>query len=335
MFEHRSLKLPIALGVIMIVLVVVLIVGWVMLTVIGVIRETENAPMYWTLLSVGSTVLAAVLLGIVMYLTLSVKAISLNRRQSNFVDSVTHELKSPIASLKLCLQTLTRHSVDDRQPAGLPPIHAGRRGTAGPLDQPTARRGTVAKSPSDGDLEAVDVAAVIRGCIDTVCLRYRVDADAVELDLKPVFVQARRVDIDLIFRNLIDNAIKYAGNPPQVTVDMESIRGDRLQVRVTDNGRGIPRGQRRHIFGRFVRLGSELERDKQGTGLGLHIVHTLVRQLRGRIRVRDRRYGCRDRVRSRVADGGQAPCRRHWKPHRVNTMRGENECRDERADRTS
>jgi signal transduction histidine kinase len=62
-------------------------------------------------------------------------------------------------------------------------------------------------------------------------------------------------------------------------------------VRIADNGRGISPPQRRNIFGRFVRLGSELERDKPGTGLGLYIVRTLVDRLRGRIRVRDRDDG--------------------------------------------
>ena len=115
MFERRSLKLPIALGVSMIVMLVALIVGWVLLTVFGALRESDRAPLYWTLLSVGSSVLAAVLVGVVMYLTLSIKAINLNRRQSNFIDSVTHELKSPIASLKLYLQTLSLRQIDEAE----------------------------------------------------------------------------------------------------------------------------------------------------------------------------------------------------------------------------
>jgi signal transduction histidine kinase len=120
-----------------------------------------------------------------------------------------------------------------------------------------------------------------------VCLHHGIDAATIRQDLQPACVQARRVDVELIFRNLIDNAIKYAGTPPAVSVEMQIPRDGRLRIRVTDNGRGIPRRLRRRIFGRFVRLGSELERDKQGTGLGLYIVHTLVRQLRGRIRVLD------------------------------------------------
>jgi signal transduction histidine kinase len=62
-------------------------------------------------------------------------------------------------------------------------------------------------------------------------------------------------------------------------------------IRISDNGRGISAAQRRKIFGRFVRLGSELERDKPGTGLGLYIVRTLVHRLGGRIKVKDRDKG--------------------------------------------
>ena len=91
----------------MILLIIALIVGWILLTT-GVI-----AKLNWTLLSVGTVFLAIVLAGVITYLTLSIKAINLSRRQSNFIDSVTHELKSPIASLKLYLQTMDKREVSD------------------------------------------------------------------------------------------------------------------------------------------------------------------------------------------------------------------------------
>ena len=93
------------------------------------------------------------------------------------------------------------------------------------------------------------------------------------------------MDLEIIFRNLIDNAVKYAGQPPKVEVPLRPAdrrRPGRVIVQVADNGRGIPHHLRRKIFGRFVRLGLELEREKPGTGLGLYIVRTLVRRLRGR-----------------------------------------------------
>ena len=94
-----------------------------------------------------------------------------------------------------------------------------------------------------------------------------------------------------IFRNLIDNALKYGGDPAEVEITVRPKKPEHVWVRVTDNGRGIPVSQRWRIFMRFVRLGSELERDKPGTGLGLYLVQTLVDRLKGRIRVRDREGG--------------------------------------------
>src|SRR6185369_8079413 len=99
-----------------IVLVVALTVGWVIVSALAALKS-EHSGIYWTLLAIGATFLVLVLVGVVLYLVLSVKAIRLNQRQSNFIDAVTHELKSPIASLKLYLQTLTRHHVTAEQQA--------------------------------------------------------------------------------------------------------------------------------------------------------------------------------------------------------------------------
>ena len=95
----------------------------------------------------------------------------------------------------------------------------------------------------------------------------------------------------MIFRNLIDNAVKYAGSPPEVEVRLTRSDNNRAIVCVEDNGRGIPPAMRRKVFGRFVRLGKELQRDRPGTGLGLYIVRTLVGRMRGKVRALDRPQG--------------------------------------------
>ena len=109
----------------------------------------------------------------------------------------------------------------------------------------------------------------------------------VELRLQPAVMQARSNDLEMIFRNLIDNAIKYSSPQPKVEVELH-VRDGRITTRISDNGPGIPINLRRKIFGRFVRLGNELERKQAGTGLGLFIVRQLVRRMRGKITVRGR-----------------------------------------------
>jgi len=291
MSPRRHLGLPITLAIVMIVLLVVLTVGWVLLAVSGALSEKGYPALYWTILTVGTTFMVLLVVGVVLYLVLSVKAINLNRRQSNFIDSVTHELKSPIASMKLYLQTLNLRQVGHEQQSDfyrymLEDVHRldhliNQMLDAGRLE--TGRR--------DGEVEDVALAGLLRECAATVCLRYRVPSDIVRLDLQPCVVRARRVDLEMIFRNLIDNAVKYAGSQPEVEVTLRPESDGCTLTRIGDNGRGIPQKLRRKIFGRFVRLGLELQREKPGTGLGLYIVRTLVKRLGGRVRVHDREAG--------------------------------------------
>jgi len=146
------------------------------------------------------------------------------------------------------------------------------------------------EQPADS-LEDVELAPLLKTCAEGVCAIYRVPKECVKMEVEPCTVRGHQMDLEIIFRNLIDNAVKYAGQPPKVEVCMHRGDDSTIVVQVSDNGRGIPHNLRRKIFGRFVRLGLELEREKPGTGLGLHIVRTLVRRHGGQIRVRDVKQG--------------------------------------------
>ena len=288
---RRSLSVPIVLAIVMITLLVVVAVGWVVLAVVGAPQNANISGVYWTLLSIGSTFILLLLVGVVLYLILSIKAINLTRRQSNFIDSVTHELKSPIASMKLYLQTLSRHQVNQQVQADFYRFMLEDLERLDHLINQMLDAGRLdAERPKDDD-EDVELADLLNNCAAAVCMNYRVPADTVRLDLQPSIISGRRVDLDIIFRNLIDNAVKYAGAPPRVEVSLQPSAKGQVFVRIADNGRGIPPHLRRKIFGRFVRLGQELEREKPGTGLGLYIARTLLRRHRGRIRVRDPENG--------------------------------------------
>ncbi|MCC6125113.1 MAG: HAMP domain-containing histidine kinase [Pirellulales bacterium] len=279
------------LAVLMIAMLIVLTIGWVLLNVSGALQSDRYSALYWTLLTTGSVVSGLLLTGTVLYLVLSIKAINLTRRQSNFIDSVTHELKSPIASMKLYLQTLSRHQVDARQQSEFHRFMLEDLERLDRLINQMLDAGRLdAERPADS-LEDVELASLLEICAAGVCAIYRVPKECVKMDIEPCAVRGHRTDLEIIFRNLIDNAVKYAGQPPLVEVRMRSEPDSSVVVQVSDNGRGIPHNLRRKIFGRFVRLGLELEREKPGTGLGLHIVRTLVRRHRGQIRVRDAQTG--------------------------------------------
>ncbi len=288
---RRSLSTPIILAIAMFALLAVLTVGWVLLSVFGALQHADFSGVYWALLPIGSIFILLLVVGVVLYLILSIKAINLTRRQSNFIDSVTHELKSPMASMKLYLQTLSRHQVSQQLQTDFHRFMLEDLERLDHLINQMLDAGRLEAERSGEENEDVELADLLRDCAAAVCVNYRVPADIVRLDLQPGVVVGRRIDLDIIFRNLIDNAVKYAATPPRVEVSLRPGAAGRLSVRIADNGPGIPPHLRRKIFGRFVRLGLELERKKPGTGLGLYIARTLVRRHRGQIRVHDPEHG--------------------------------------------
>ncbi len=276
MSNRRSLGWPISLGVVMIVLLTALAVFYIVLAV--------NS---WALLAIGSTFFVLVLVGVVFYLALSVKEIRLNQRQSNFVASVTHEFKSPISSLKLYLQTMARRNVSEEQQADFFGFMLDDLDRLDNLVNHLLDAARLDQAPAFDELVPVDLRQVLESCAKTICLRYRVSPDCIEVDLQPAVVKARPIDVEMVFRNLVDNAVKYSADQPQVSIELKR-QGTYAVTHISDNGPGIPAKLRRKIFGPFVRLGNELERSKPGTGLGLFIVRTLVKRMRGKISVRGR-----------------------------------------------
>jgi two-component system phosphate regulon sensor histidine kinase PhoR len=289
MEPRRSLGWPILLGVVLIGSILALGVGWVLVTIAAALGS-ENAAFYWAILAVGVALLVLVLVGVIVYLALAVKAIALSQRQSNFIDSVTHELKSPLASLKLYLQTLTRRPVSPTQQADFHRFmlqDVERLDTL--IDHLLDAAKTLQRRPA-APLAATPLVPVLHRACATAVHRHGVPADRVRLTDAPadLHVRAGEADLEIIFRNLVDNAVKYSLPDPDVEVTAASVAGDRVVVRVADNGPGIPVAKRTAVFRRFMRLGDELERSTPGTGLGLFLVKSLVRQLRGKVSVHGR-----------------------------------------------
>ena len=289
MEPRRSLGWPILLGVVLIGSIIALAVGWVLVSVAAALGS-QNAAFYYAILAVGVALLVLVLVGVIVYLALTVKAIALSQRQSNFIDSVTHELKSPLASLKLALQTLGRRSVAPERQAEFHGIMlADVERLDALVDHLLDAAKTLQRRPRPG--EATTLEPLLRQVCAAIAQRYELPGGSVTLDCAAApaaRVPAREADLEIVFRNLIDNAVKYSLPEPRVEVAVAPGPRGRVTVRVADNGPGIPAGQRPRVFRRFVRLGSELERSTPGTGLGLYLVRSLVRQMRGTVAVQGR-----------------------------------------------
>ena len=290
MFERTSLKWPILVAILLIVMLVGLTIGWVLLNVFSALdaEKTSRSAIYWILLSVGAVFFACLLAGVILYLIWLIQNINLNRRQSNFIDAVTHELKTPIASLKLYLQTLNRRDVQGPQRQE---FYATMMEDVDRLDRLINQLLDVARLQRDKqDLDAkewVSLRELVEECVSRLAKQHSVSTDLFRMEIEDCQVLAHRIDIDVLLGNLLDNAIKYSAKEPEIEIRI-TFQNDSALIAISDNGQGIPRHLRRKIFWRFYRAGDELERRKPGVGLGLFLVRSIVERLKGSIVVSER-----------------------------------------------
>lgn len=278
--SRMTIGLPITLSVVLMSLNITLMVFW-----IALLARTAG----WSALIIGVAFFSLILVGLSIYLVLMIKEVRLNHRQANFIDSVTHELKSPISSLRLYLETLEMRALSDEQRTKFYRVMEEELERLDHLITQLLEVGRLDAIGEQSEPEEISLETFLRKCGAAACAHHKKDeAETVTYDFQPAMVYARPLVLETVFRNLLDNAIKYAGDPPQIEVRVRKSDRGRVIIQIIDNGQGVPHELRKRIFRMFFRAGSELTRRQKGTGLGLYIVHTLVKTLNGRISVHDR-----------------------------------------------
>lgn len=281
--KSRTLRFPITLSIILMTLNVALMVCWIVL-----LAQLGS----WSALTIGTVLFALILVGLSVYLVVTIKEVRLNQRQSNFVDSVTHELKTPIAALRLYLETLQIRKLDDTQRAE---FYRTMETELLRLDHLISQLLEVARLDAIGQQfapEDIDLEVLLQDCAQSVCAHHKREvSEVMTFEFVPAVVHARKVVLEMIFRNLLDNAMKYAADTPEVIVRTRLKARNRVTVQIIDNGAGVPADIRKQIFKMFYRGGNELERKQKGTGLGLYICKTLTQILKGDVTVHDRPDG--------------------------------------------
>ena len=254
MFERKSLKWPILVAILMIVMLVGLTIGWVLLNVFSALdaEKTSRSAIYWILLSVGAVFFACLLAGVILYLIWIIQNINLNRRQSNFIDAVTHELKTPIASLKLYLQTLNRREVQGPQRQE---FYATMMEDVDRLDRLINQLLDVARLQRDKqDLDAkewVSLRELVEECVSRLAKQHSVSTDLFRMEIEDCQVLAHRIDIDVLLGNLLDNAIKYSAQEPEIEVRI-TFQNDSALIAISDNGQGSRGTCDARYFGDFI-----------------------------------------------------------------------------------
>ena len=289
---RRSIGFPLALGIGLSLLAASLAVGWQVLLVGDIRPVTEGfTTLHWLLVVLGSLFFVLLIVGLVALCAWLVREMRLNQRQQAFLDAVTHEMKTPLASLRLYLDTLARHDpAPERRRAFVERMQEDVQRLEHTVGQvlSAARAEVRARAPA----EAIDLSGVLRGAVEEVRQRHGLPDEAIRLAPPPLAVVAgHRPELAVVFRNLLENAVKYSDSPVDVRVEVRRAGRDRVTVEIADRGIGIEPRELRKIFQRFYRAGRDVQRQAAGLGLGLFVVRQLVRRHGGSVQARSEGLG--------------------------------------------
>jgi len=260
----------------LVALAVALNVGWVVLTL------RELVP-----LLVGSLVFAAIITGLILNTTFLVREIRLNEQHDAFINAVTHELKTPIASISLYLQTLKQRDIEESQRQQFYDVMLADSDRLLQTVEQVLRAGQARQRDRKINFRKVDVGELVQECVDLTRVRYNLHPDAVRFtgaaNGERPQVKADVDELRAAISNLLDNAVKYSVKDVHVSVEVAAVDEKEVAVRIEDQGVGIPAAQLKRIFKRFYRVPGRVMARVKGTGLGLFIVRSVVKKHGGRV----------------------------------------------------
>ncbi len=271
----------ITLGVLLTGLIVALNITWILLN--------KTHALYLVL---GVILFAIVVAGVVLNTIFLVREVRRNERQDSFLNAVTHELKTPIASIRLYLETLERRAVSDDQRLKFYAImRADTDRLIGTVEQ-VLKAGELGQRARQKNRTLIEIEPLVAECVATTLARYHLTPEAITLAPVPGQVKLKvngiQDDLRTAVLNLLDNAVKYSPHHLHIVATLAITQYNNVALAITDRGLGIPQDQLKRVFNRFYRLPGRYEIKIKGTGLGLFLVRTIARQHGGNIRVQSK-----------------------------------------------
>ena len=274
--RRRAIAFFVVLGVCLVLLAVGLNVGWIILNW----REG-------VLLFLGVIFFALLIAGMIVNTSFLIREIRRNEQHDSFINAVTHELKTPIASIRLYLQTLQHRDVDEAQRREFYRLM---------LDDTDRLMGTVDQVLKAGEAGhkrqdrrvPVDFSGLVRECVEVARASHHLPPESLRYEQSVNHGAAAGVlgdseELRAAVSNVLDNAVKYSGDKVDISVRLDTPDEKLVTLSVRDQGVGIPAGELKRIFKRFYRVSNRSQSHVKGTGLGLFIVRAIARKHGGRV----------------------------------------------------
>jgi two-component system, OmpR family, sensor histidine kinase SenX3 len=273
--RRRAIAFFVVLGVCLVLLAVGLNVGWIILNW----REG-------VLLFLGIIFFALLIAGLIVNTSFLVREIRRNEQHDSFINAVTHELKTPIASIRLYLQTLQHRDVDEAQRREFYRLM---------LDDTDRLLGTVEQVLKAGEAGnkkqdrrvPVDFGDLVQQCVEVARASHHLQPEALRFEQavngNGANVLGDSEELRTAISNVLDNAVKYSGERVEIFTRLEVPDEKHVTLSVRDRGIGVPPQELKRIFKRFYRVSNRSLRHVKGTGLGLFIVRAIVRKHGGKV----------------------------------------------------
>ena len=238
----------------------------------------------WMILGEGTVFLTLLFLGFYQVKKAFQREVALAEQQRNFLLSVTHELNSPLASVKLYLQTLLSRKIDEEKQRQILSNALSENERLHKLVDNVLIATRLDNSTFSLYFETIDWSEFVK---QTITNNPKSKNRLITLNIEHnIVAPIDKTALGSIINNLVENAIKYTPEEKEIICSLSQNK-DEILLQVIDQGQGIPENEKANIFKKFYRVGSEETRKSKGTGLGLYIVHFLVKSLNGTITVKN------------------------------------------------
>jgi signal transduction histidine kinase len=272
--RRRSVIFFSVLGACLVALAVTLNVSWLVLNW----REGILAVL-------GFIFFLLIIAGLVLNTIFLVREIRRNEQHDSFINAVTHELKTPVASIRLYLQTLQTRDVEEAKRREFYRIMLEDSDRLLHTIEQVLRAGATASRFRRTARTKLDLGEIAKECVELARTRFRLGPEALEYvqhTTSRPYVIGDADELKAAVWNLIDNAVKYSPGAINVRVELTELEGQRLAVRVHDEGVGISPAELKRVFKRFYRIPPAVAVRAKGSGLGLFIVRSVARKHGGR-----------------------------------------------------
>jgi len=282
---RRTLTLPVVLASLTIPLSIFVLIGWVLVILRNQQLSQQVAADSFLLFSgiISLLIIMAVILILSVFLG---REILEGRQQERFIDSVTHELKSPLAAIRLCAQTLNRKDLPTEKRGRLAQMMLDDIDRLDFFIDDILEASRIGHQSLNQTSEQINLYQLIKHCCQLIQNRHHLKKDNFILKMdKSIDVLTPRSALETVLKNLIDNAVKYSSKDREIAIAVNSVDATQVIISVTDNGIGIDPQHQSRIFDRFYRSPTEEVRNRSGTGIGLYVAAQIVKSLGSKLHV--------------------------------------------------